>query len=83
METSIDVPVAASASACTIERTSTNELLCRIRGEYLEVPGLNLTRQQAKRLWALDDVTCDRLLKLLVESRFLRRTPSGTYVRVQ
>ena len=81
METSIAVPVGAPASAGCVEQARIAEWLCRIRAEYLEVPGLNLTRPQAKRLWALDDATCDRLLQSLIDIRFLRCTTQGLYVR--
>ena len=47
-------------------------LLEIVRGEYLEMPGLRLTRQQARRLWALDADTCDALLATLEGSKFLR-----------
>ena len=52
-----------------------------IRGEYLEIPGLLLTRSQVQRLWDLDPVVCDQVLGALVELRFLRRTPEGAFVR--
>jgi hypothetical protein len=52
-----------------------------IRGEYLEIPGLHLTRDQVRRLWGLDEVTCDALLEALVEEGFLRRTRTGAYIR--
>ncbi len=52
-----------------------------VRSEYLEMPGLNLTRRQVQRLWNLDGDTCDRLLETLINVRFLRQTPSGAYVR--
>ncbi len=52
-----------------------------IRAEYLEMPGLNLTRRQVQRLWSLDAAHCDALLAALVASRFLRRTQSDAYVR--
>lgn len=52
-----------------------------IRSEYLEIPGLHLTRDQVQRLWGLDAVTCDALLEALVDVRFLRRTLAGAYVR--
>ena len=52
-----------------------------VRAEYLEIPGLHLTREQAKQLWRLDDVTCDAILDTLVEARFLRRTRDGAYIR--
>jgi hypothetical protein len=53
-----------------------------IRGEYSEIPGLQLTKQQVQRLWGLDPVTCDALLDALVAGRFLRLTPTGAYARV-
>jgi hypothetical protein len=53
----------------------------RIQCEYEEMPGLKLTEAQARRLWALDDDTCRLVLATLLERRFLRRTPTGMYVR--
>jgi hypothetical protein len=52
-----------------------------VRSEYLEMPGLRLTRSQVRRLWGLDPVTCDGLLQALIDERFLRRTHGGDYVR--
>ena len=52
-----------------------------VRGEYLEIPRLQLTRNQVQRLWALDDVTCDAVVKSLVDARFLKRTSGDAYVR--
>jgi hypothetical protein len=56
-------------------------LLPRVRAEYLEMPGLCLTKVQAQRLWSLDGPTCDTLLAALTEARFLRRTDRGAYIR--
>jgi hypothetical protein len=53
----------------------------RVRSEYIELPGLSLTLTQAQRLWALDRVTCDRLLGELVRTHFLWKTESECYVR--
>lgn len=58
-----------------------NDLLQRIRGEYLEMPGLRLTHRQAQRLWALDAAMCRHALDMLVESGFLRRTDDDCFVR--
>ena len=55
--------------------------LDRVRGEYLEMPGLSLTERQAQRLWGLDHDTCKALLEALLETGFLRRTHQGGYVR--
>lgn len=52
-----------------------------IKSEYREIPGLTLTLPQARRLWQLDDQTSAVLLTTLVDTKFLRRTTSGSYVR--
>ena len=52
-----------------------------MRAEYLEMPGLNLTREQARCLWALDADTCDQVLEYLVDSGFLVCTRHDSYVR--
>ncbi len=57
------------------------EWLQRIRAEYQEVPGLNLTRRQVQRFWGLDAVTADTLLDALESAKFLRRTRTDGYVR--
>jgi len=51
-----------------------------VRGEYLEMPGLSLSKPQAQRLWALDTTTCNALLNSLERAGFLRRTGDGEYV---
>jgi hypothetical protein len=53
-----------------------------MRAEYLEMPGLALSKPQARRLWGLDGDTCDLLLDELVNAHFLRKTPQNRYVRV-
>jgi hypothetical protein len=55
--------------------------LRRVRGEYIEMPGLRLTTAQAQRLWGLDRASCDALLRALVDSKFLLRTRDGAFVR--
>ena len=52
-----------------------------IRAEYLEIPGLRLTKPQAQRLWGFDDVTAEALLTALIDVKFLKRTRQDTYVR--
>lgn len=58
------------------------QMLHRIRGEFLEMPGLRLTLDQARRLWALDEDTCARLLEALTQTGFLVRSRHGTYMRL-
>ena len=57
------------------------DIVRRVCGEYLEMPGLRLKREQAQRLWGLDDATCGRLLEALVENGFLCRQGDGRYAR--
>lgn len=56
-------------------------LLDRARGEFLEMPGLRLTRDQARRLWGLDHAMCSELLDDLVRAGFLERRADGRYAR--
>jgi hypothetical protein len=55
-------------------------LLERIRGEYREMPELQLTVAQACRLWQIDQSTCNAVLEQLMHEDFLRQTPNGGYV---
>jgi hypothetical protein len=57
------------------------DVVWRIRGEFLEMPGLRLTTEQARRLWRLDETACDAVLGALVDSRFLAKTRDGAFVR--
>jgi hypothetical protein len=52
------------------------ELGRRVRGEYLEMPGLQLTLAQASRLWHTDPAVSQHVLDALVDSAFLRRSGS-------
>jgi hypothetical protein len=54
----------------------------RVRSEYLEMPGLNLTRSQMCRFCLLDPPLCDTGVETLVASGFLRRRSDNTYARV-
>ena len=55
----------------------------RVRGEFLEMPGLRLTLPQAARLWGLDVPSCEEVLDVLVRAAFLRRTASGAVTRAE
>ena len=60
-----------------------DEVLRRVQGEFLEMPGLRLTDAQARRLWGLDAASCDALLGALVDAKFLFRTRDGAFMRVE
>ena len=57
----------------------TKQLLNRIQGEFLEMPGLRLRIEQAQRLWGLDRSTCEDLLSALVDAKFLSRHADDAY----
>ena len=62
---------------------ASEEVLRRVQGEFLEMPGLRLTTPQARRLWGLEASACDALLARLVDSNFLFRTRDGAFMRVE
>ena len=61
--------------------TIRNAVSERIRAEYLEMPGMNLTTDQVARLCGMERSTCQTVLDALVEAQFLALKPDGTYVR--
>lgn len=63
---------------CAIE-----DVLRRVQGEFLEMPGMRLTEAQARRLWNLDAASCRDLLDTLVDSHFLFRTRDGAFMRIE
>jgi ribose/xylose/arabinose/galactoside ABC-type transport system permease subunit len=71
----------AETSESPAGEMSIDTLITRVRSEYIELPGLQLTPGQAQRLWALERAQCDTILAALVEAAFLRRTRHGSYVR--
>jgi hypothetical protein len=61
--------------------THVDDWLTLVRAEYVEMPGLSLTKPQVERLWGLDAVTSEALLAALIDVKFLRRTVGDAYVR--
>lgn len=59
------------------------DVLRRIQGEFSEMPGLRLTPAQAQRLWGLDRATCEELLRVLVNDKFLSQTRDGSFIRTE
>ena len=64
------------------ERTlDVGDLERRVKAEFLEMPGLTLTYEQAVRLWACHPAACRAVLESLLESRFLVRTRRAGFAR--
>jgi hypothetical protein len=59
------------------------QLLLRVKSEFLEMPGLHLTPSQAARLWHLDTALCQQIIDSLVGRAFLRWTSAGAIVRAE
>lgn len=55
----------------------------RVRNEFMEMPGLQLTVRQAARLWGLEPLACEKVIETLVRAAFLRWTPAGVVTRVE
>jgi hypothetical protein len=60
-----------------------DDVLRRVQGEFLEMPGLRVTEAQARRLWGLDPGACEELLGTLVDAKFLFKTRDGAFMRVE
>ena len=56
------------------------DLQARIRAEYDDMPGLNLTLPQASRLFSCDATTCARALRRLIAEGVLS-ADEGVFVR--
>jgi hypothetical protein len=59
------------------------QLIARVRAEYLESPGLALTKEQMRRHWVLDASACDTIVDALVASGFLHQRADHSFVRQQ
>jgi hypothetical protein len=60
-----------------------DDMLRRVQGEFLEMPGLRLTQAQARRLWGLDPTACSAVLTHLVDAKFLFQTRDGSFMRAE
>ena len=56
-------------------------LVNRVKGEFVEMPGLSLTIDQGARLWGLERQECETLLHTLVRREFLTVRGDGKYGR--
>jgi hypothetical protein len=54
----------------------------RIRGEFLEMPGMQLTLEQVERLSGIESAICKTVLDDLVRAGFLCISANGSYGRV-
>jgi len=57
------------------------EVVSRLRAEFLEMPGMRLTAEQVQRLCGLERTVCQIVLEALVDVQFLRVSGDGHYAR--
>jgi len=62
--------------------SSVQDVLNRLRAEYLEMPGLRLKPEQVQRLCGIERTTCQLALDSLLESKFLCVKSDGHYARL-
>ena len=55
------------------------QIIDRLRSEFLEMPGLRLTAAQVQRFCGIDPGLCQTVLDALVDSNFLRKGSDGSY----
>jgi hypothetical protein len=55
-------------------------ILCRIHGEFTEMPGLSLTPQQAAKLFGLPVPVASRIIDQLIDAQVLRPRRGGRFV---
>ena len=63
--------------------TTTGDELQRLRAIFAEVPGTQITANQAARLCGVDQDRCIALLAALVDVGFLRQSADGRYRRAE
>jgi hypothetical protein len=58
------------------------DVIHRVRAEYLEMPGLRLKSEQLQRLCGIDRSVCQIVLDTLVDAKFLCVKTDGQYARL-
>jgi hypothetical protein len=67
----------------SVPREDVNDtIVLRLRGEFMEMPGLRLTMVQVQRLCGVERTDCEQALDTLVDAKFLCRNADGTYARL-
>jgi hypothetical protein len=59
-----------------------DDILIRLRAEFLEMPDLRLTSAQVQRLCGLERTVCHLALASLVDAKFLGVNENGSYARL-
>jgi hypothetical protein len=76
------VATAAARESLELIMRSLEDMLNRLRAEYLEMPGLRLTAAQMRRLRGIERMMCQSVLDALVDAKFLCMKSDGSYARL-
>ncbi len=60
---------------------TTEDVINRLRAEFLEMPGMHLTPEQVQRLCGVERALCQTVLESLVNAKFLCVGADGQYAR--
>lgn len=74
-------PGTRSVGSASIAEVSYQRAFERIRGEFLEMPGMRLTAAQVGRLCGIGMSACRLVLDDLVRAHVVSRGPGDTYAR--
>ena len=61
---------------------ASEDMLVRLRAEFLEMPGMRLTSEQVQRFCGIEPRLCQLLLDQLVKTQFLCLKSRGQYARL-
>ena len=75
------MPDHAEDSEMTVSCGQMGDLVMRMQDDFLEIPGLTLTLEEAERRFGVDAVTCDAVLTTLAEANVLTRNGDRAYRR--
>jgi DNA-binding IclR family transcriptional regulator len=56
------------------------QLVERLRGTFLEMPGTRVSVSQAARLTGVEPSLCHEILEILTHSHFLKSAQDGTFM---
>lgn len=81
IDTVVEHELGVWPTSCSIAGMTYTTLLNRVRADFVEMPGLELTVTQAVRLWNMGADDCRSVLDALVDAGFLKWTAGRTVVR--
>ena len=73
--------VSVAVVSLSFDRYQAERQRVLLREVYLEAPASRLSACDASQISGLEPSTCQIILEVLADARFLRRSPEGVFVR--